>query len=74
VVEDGVAVRRILSTGIVREGLVEVLAGLSDEDRFVILGQAGLKDGAKLNVVNESADAATEETPQPESDDDTSDK
>jgi len=80
VVEDGVAVRRILSTGIVRDGLVEVLAGLRDEDRFVILGQAGLKDGAKLNVVNESADPVTgndsEPEPEagPETGDDTNDK
>lgn len=66
VVENGLAVRRTLTTGIVRDGLVEVLDGLSDEDKFVILGQAGLKDGSKLNVVNESADAATEEAEETE--------
>ena len=53
-IRDCQAVRQQLSTGISREGQVEVLSGLSDEDRFVLIGQAGLKDGAKVQVVNES--------------------
>ncbi len=54
-VEDNKAIRRLLSTGITRDGLAQVNSGLTDEDRFVILGQAGLKDGAAVQVVNEPA-------------------
>ena len=54
-IEDNKAIRRLLSTGITRDGLTQVNSGLTDEDRFVILGQAGLKDGATVQVVNEPA-------------------
>jgi len=59
-IEDNKAVRRLLSTGITQNGMVQVLSGLTDDDRFVILGQAGLKDGTVVRVVNEP-DAEDEE-------------
>ena len=65
-VEDNKAIRRLLSTGITRDGLTQVNSGLTDEDRFVILGQAGLKDGATVQVVNEPA-AVNEEDAESES-------
>lgn len=52
-IEDNKASRRLLSTGITQNGMVQVLGGLTEEDRFVILGQAGLKDGTTVRVVNE---------------------
>ena len=50
--------------------MIQVLDGLGDEDRFVILGQAGLKDGTTVRVVNEPASPQEEgaESPVTEND------
>jgi membrane fusion protein (multidrug efflux system) len=65
VIVDGKAERRLLTTGISRDGQVEVLGGLSDDDRFVLLGQAGLKDGSKVNIVNEPSSGDDETAQEP---------
>ena len=52
VVEDDVAIRRVVETGFTNEGRVEISSGITDTDNFVIIGQAGLKDGAKVIVIN----------------------
>jgi len=52
-VEDGKAVRKIIKTGFAQSGQVEVLEGLQDSDRIVLVGQTGLKPEARVQVVNE---------------------
>ncbi|MDZ7644528.1 MAG: efflux RND transporter periplasmic adaptor subunit [Woeseiaceae bacterium] len=49
---DGTAERRAVRTGYVADGQIEVVEGLTDEDRIVIVGQAGLRDGARIEIVN----------------------
>jgi len=48
VVEDGVAQRKVVVTGITDENLVEILDGVSDEDTVVVVGQGGLRDGTPV--------------------------
>ncbi|HET6629188.1 MAG TPA: efflux RND transporter periplasmic adaptor subunit [Woeseiaceae bacterium] len=52
VVEEGTAHRRVIRTGYTNKGQIEVLDGLHDADRFVLVGQAGLKPGSKVSVIN----------------------
>ena len=52
VVEDGVARRTEVRTGFVDGGRVEVVEGLDSGDQVVIIGQNGLRDGARVDVVN----------------------
>ena len=60
VVEDDVAIRRVVETGFSNEGRVEINSGITETDNFVIVGQAGLKDGTKVIVINSGgADEAT---------------
>ena len=73
-IQDCKAVRRPLSTGITREGKVEILSGLSDEDRFVLVGQAGLKDGARVQVVNASPELGDQACEKSEADKSDTDK
>ena len=67
VVEDDKAHRRVVATGYSEAGFVEILDGLSDQEYFVTVGQAGLKEGSKVSIINavdvdESA-ANNDETP-----------
>ena len=48
VVESGSAVRRTVQTGIEADGHVEVIEGLSPQDRVVLSGQAQLRDGTRV--------------------------
>jgi membrane fusion protein (multidrug efflux system) len=52
VVEDGKAIRRVVQTGYSDSGMIEVSDGLVDDDRVVIVGQVGLKDGADVTIIN----------------------
>ena len=52
VIEDDEANKRIIQTGFSEAGQVEVLDGLTDEDTFVVVGQAGLKNGTKVSIIN----------------------
>lgn len=45
VIEDGVARRRIIETGITDRDMVEILEGINDSDTVVVIGQGGLQDG-----------------------------
>jgi membrane fusion protein (multidrug efflux system) len=56
VVDGDVARRRTVVTGYAQNGFVEVTEGLSDDENIVTVGQAGLKDGAKVSVLNALAD------------------
>jgi membrane fusion protein, multidrug efflux system len=52
VVSDGTAYRRVVQTGYVEAGQIEIVGGLSDGEQFVLVGQTGLKDGSKVSVIN----------------------
>lgn len=52
VVEEGTAHRRVIRTGYVTRGQIEVLEGLADTEQFVLVGQAGLKQGSRVSVIN----------------------
>lgn len=52
VVKDGTAERRIIRTGYVEGGQVEVIEGLSETEPFVLVGQGALKEGSKVSVIN----------------------
>jgi len=58
VVEDEKAVKNTISTGFTRGDMIEVSEGLADDDRVIIMGQSGLKDGAAVKVVTIDAAAA----------------
>jgi membrane fusion protein, multidrug efflux system len=51
VVSDGKAERRTIRTGYARGARVEVVDGLNGDEEIVIIGQAGLRDGARVEVV-----------------------
>ena len=55
VVEDGVAVRKPVETGFSEKGMIEIVDGLGDDDRVITVGQVGLKDNARVTVINEPA-------------------
>ena len=48
VVDDGAAVRRQIQTGIEVDGEIEVLGGLEGNERIIIRGQNGLRDGSRV--------------------------
>ncbi len=48
VVNDGAVARRRIETGIISDGRVEVLSGLLDNERVVVVGQQALRDGSKV--------------------------
>lgn len=52
VVEDGAAVRRAVETGIETDGVVEVLAGLTEGEQIVVTGHVGLRDGSRVLASN----------------------
>ena len=52
VVENDVAKRRKVTLGYADGGQVEIVDGLTDGDSVVTLGQAALRDGAKVQVIN----------------------
>jgi len=54
VVDDGKAVRRTVQTGYGANGMIEVTDGLTDTDSVVTVGQVGLKQDAKVTVINAS--------------------
>lgn len=53
VVQDETVERRNIETGVVWQGRLEVMSGLSENEQVVVVGQAGLKDGARVKVVSE---------------------
>jgi membrane fusion protein, multidrug efflux system len=51
IVQDGLARRREIRTGLTNAGAVEITEGLTGTESVVIVGQSGLKDGNKVKVV-----------------------
>lgn len=56
VIEDGKAQRRAVQTGFGQNGMVEITAGLADDDAVVTVGHVGLKNGAVVTVINAGED------------------
>lgn len=54
VVQDGKAERRPVRTGYARGSQVEIVEGLGGEEDIVVVGQSGLRDGARVEVVRRS--------------------
>jgi len=61
VVEDGTAIRKAVETGFSDKGMIEITAGLDDADQVITVGQVGLKDEARVTVIN-AADGEDTET------------
>lgn len=57
VVEDDKAVRRSVTTGYSNSGMIEIMTGLTDDDRIVTVGHVGLKDDAVVTVINATEEA-----------------
>lgn len=57
VVEDGVAVRRPVVSGLTSRGRVEVRENLDPGELVVVAGQNMIRDGAAVRIVDEEADA-----------------
>ncbi len=62
IVEDGKAVRKSVETGFSNEGLVEVRSGLDENDRVVVVGQLGLKEGTNVSIIGEEKEPDVEES------------
>lgn len=54
VIEDGVARRRSIRTGLTSQGMVQVVEGLTAGETVVTRGVSNLRDGAPVRVVEES--------------------
>ena len=52
IVEDDVAIRRPVQTGLAANSFVEITSGLDDKDHVITVGQVGLKPDAKVTVIN----------------------
>jgi len=55
VVNGDVAEKRVIETGFTDGAYVEVRQGLDDGERFVVVGQSGLRDGASVTVVESTS-------------------
>lgn len=51
IVQDSVAIRKHVKTGFTSETMVEILSGLSLGEQVVVVGQNGLKDSSKVEIV-----------------------
>jgi membrane fusion protein, multidrug efflux system len=51
VVTEGKAERRAVRTGYTRGSQVEIIDGLSGDEEVVVIGQSGLRDGVRVDVV-----------------------
>jgi len=67
VVQDDVAIRRTVQTGLAANGLVEITSGLDDKDHVITVGQVGLKPNARVTVINAVAEAPSDGTEESES-------
>lgn len=57
VVEDGVAIRRVITTGVMSGSVVEIVSGLGNDEVIVIAGQGALRDGSRVLMQNEKTAA-----------------
>ena len=59
IIENEVAHKRTIRTGLTNGALIEVLEGLQGDERIVTIGQSGLRDGGKVKVVEATAPATS---------------
>jgi membrane fusion protein (multidrug efflux system) len=59
VVSDGEVVRRVVETGIEAGGRIEILDGLSEDERVVVVGHGGLHDGSRVLASNTLPDSSS---------------
>jgi len=52
IVEEAKAVRKLIKTGYSNNGHIEVLDGLTGSEKIVVVGQAGLREGSKVSIIN----------------------
>jgi membrane fusion protein (multidrug efflux system) len=52
VVEDAVGIRKLVETSFGNDGMVEISSGLTDGEAVIIVGHVGLKNEAKVVVIN----------------------
>ena len=57
IVADGKAEQRRIETGLANSGWIEVVKGLNGDERVVVIGQAGLKGGTAVKVVDDETPA-----------------
>lgn len=57
VVEDGIASRRVISTGVVSGSVVEIVGGLGNDDVIVVTGHGALRDGSRVLMQNDKTAA-----------------
>jgi len=54
VVEDGLAVRKTVTTGFGNRGMIEVISGIEEGEQVVTVGQVSLKQDSKVTVINQT--------------------
>jgi membrane fusion protein (multidrug efflux system) len=54
VVEDGLAVRKTVTTGYGNRGMIEIVSGIEDGEQVVTVGQVSLKQDSKVTVINQT--------------------
>jgi membrane fusion protein (multidrug efflux system) len=59
VVDGETAQRRVVETGYIEGGRIEIVEGLTDDEQFVLVGQTGLRDGSKVSVISIDGDETT---------------
>lgn len=59
VVEDSVAVRRTVTTGLTSQGRIEIRSGLEEGERVVVTGNNALRDGMTVRAVMGAGSTAT---------------
>jgi membrane fusion protein (multidrug efflux system) len=62
VIEGDVAHQRTIKTGLTNGALIEVVEGLTGDERIVTIGQSGLRDGGKVRVVGSGTAAPSTTT------------
>jgi membrane fusion protein (multidrug efflux system) len=58
VVDANVGIRRAVETGFSSGGMVEIVAGMADGENVITIGHVGLKNEAKVIVVNAMTEGA----------------
>lgn len=54
IVDDDVAHRREVKIGYTEKGSVEIIEGLGADEKFVVVGQTGLKEGSRVSIINQT--------------------
>jgi membrane fusion protein (multidrug efflux system) len=59
IVDGETARRRLVRTGYIEGGRIEIVDGLADHEQFVLVGQTGLKDGSKVSIIDVDSEGST---------------